>query len=247
MSTAADLPSPGGVLDHLTALRRALLNSAGAYVLLCVPAWFCTNVLLARLLAFAAPEGFSLHYFTLLEPFFVRLKIMLLVAAFAALPMWIWQAWQFIAPGLTARERRLLRTPAMLAYFLALAGAATALLCMVPAVVAFSLAFATPGMQPVIGIGAFVSLVLTLLLAGAAIFQFPLVIYALLTTGLVSPEGLRRKRPFVIVGILLLAALATPPDVISQLLLAIPAWALFELTLWIHQFQSRRPHETSSV
>ena len=236
---AAD-PDQAGFLEHLEALRSVLLKTLLLFVIGCVPGWYFSEILLKLLLDYAAPKGFALHYFTLMEPFLTRLKIMLMLSLCVTLPGALWWIWGFISPALTDRERRMLRTPMISILLLAAAGAAVSILFIVPALVRFSLSFAGPEMKPVIGIGDFVSLILMVILAGMLLFQLPMVLLGLLTLGIVDLESVRKKRPIVIVVIFILAALFSPPDMFSQLLLAIPTWLLFELSLLIYSARQQK-------
>ena len=234
-----DNPDDAGFLEHLEALRGVLLKILLLFVIGCVPGWYFSDILLKVLLKYAAPEGFALHYFTLMEPFLTRLKIMLMLSLCITLPGALWWLWEFIAPALTPKERKALRMPVISILLLAAAGAAVSILFIVPALVKFSLSFAGPEMQPVIGIGDFVSLILMVILAGMLLFQMPMVLLGLLTLGIVDLQSVRKKRPYVIVGIFFLAALFSPPDVFSQLLLAIPTWLLFELSLLFYSMRNK--------
>lgn len=236
----ADSPEEAGFLDHLEALRAVLLKILLLFVIGCVPGWYFSEFLLDFLLQYAAPEGFSLHYFTLMEPFLTRLKIMLMLALCVTLPGALGWIWGFIAPALTASERKALRMPMVSILLLAILGAAVSILFIVPALIKFSLSFAGPELQPVIGIGDFVSLILMVILAGMLLFQMPMVLFGLLTLGIVNLETVRKKRPYVIVVIFILSALFSPPDVFSQLLLAIPTWILFELSLLFYSVRKRK-------
>ncbi len=228
-------------LEHLEDLRFVLLKTAAAFLLLFIPSWFASQFLVDKLLAYAAPEGFSLHYFTLLEPFFIRLKMSLALDLFLSLPFAFYFIWSFVAPALTERERRIFRYPFCAGILLALFGIVFAVAVIIPAVVKFSLSFAGPEMTPVIGIGSFISMALFSILACGLVFQFPLLIYALLTSGVIRVETVRKQRPVVIVVILIIAAVLTPPDVVSQVLLALPTWVLFELSLIFFQMTHKNP------
>ena len=235
----AENPEDAGFLEHLEALRGVLLKILLLFVIGCVPGWYFSEPLMKILLKYAAPEGFALHYFTLMEPFLTRLKIMLMLSLCVTLPGALWWLWGFIAPALTQQERKALRMPVISILLLAAAGAAVSILFIVPALVKFSLSFAGPEMQPVIGIGDFVSLILMVILAGMLLFQMPMVLLGLLTLGIVDLQTVRKKRPYVIVAIFFLAALFSPPDVFSQLLLAVPTWLLFELSLLFYSARKK--------
>lgn len=227
-------------LEHIEALRFVLLKSGACFLILCIPAWYFAGDMLQLLLNFAAPENFKLHYFAVMEPFFTLLKITLTTAFAAALPFILYWIWGFIAPGLTGNERKKLLLPLFSMFFLALGGAAIAIFFILPTLISFSLSFAGNSLEPVLGIGEFVSMIITIILAAMAMFQFPVILLGLLSTGILDPETVRAKRPCVVVIILVLAALFSPPDVISQLLLAIPAWLLFEAALFIHALRQKK-------
>lgn len=233
-------PNEPGFLDHLDALRTVLLKILLLFAVLCIPGWYYSQKVLELLLEYAAPKGFSLHYFTLMEPFLTRLKIMLVLALTASIPGIVFWVWGFIFPGLLPEERKALKLPILSVFLLAVLGALITILFVVPALVHFSLSFAGPEMKPVIGIGDFVSMILIVILAGMGLFQFPVVLYILLTLGIVNLEMIRSKRPHIIVVIFILAAVFSPPDVMSQLLLAIPTWILFEISLFLFSLRKEK-------
>ncbi|MBQ8755248.1 MAG: twin-arginine translocase subunit TatC [Lentisphaeria bacterium] len=224
-------------LEHLEQLRRVLIKILGFTAFAALPCWFLAPYILDFLLSYAAPAGFKLHYFSLMEPFLVRLKITCLLAVVITLPLNGFLLWNFIAPGLLEDERKAVRGPAVFMALLALGGTALSAFLVIPALIRFSLTFAGENMQPVIGIGDFTDLVLTVLLAGMILFQFPVVLYFLLWLGILDVAAVKDKRPLMIVLIFVAAAVLSPPDAFSQIVLAVPAWLLFELSLW---FFSRR-------
>ena len=227
-------------LEHLEALRSVLLKSAGCFLLFCIPAWFFAGDILQLILDHAAPEGFKLHYFTVMEPFLTLLKIALILAFTASIPFILYWIWGFIAPALTSEEKRKLAFPVFLMFFLALGGAAVAIFFILPAMITFSMSFTGNALEPVIGIGDFVSLILVIVLAAMAMFQFPVILLGLLTTGVLQLETVRAKRAHIMVIIFILAAVFSPPDVFSQLLLAIPSCILFEATLLFYAIRQKK-------
>ena len=219
-------------LEHLEMLRGVLIKIISIAALALFPCWFIAPEVLDLLLKYAAPAEFKLHYFTLMEPFLTRLKITALLALIITFPINITLLWRFIAPGLLEDERKAVKGPAIFMFLLALGGVALSAFLVIPALVRFSLSFAGNNMQPVIGIGDFTDLVLMVLLAGMILFQFPVVLYCLLWLGILDVAVIREKRPLIIVLIFVAAALLSPPDVFSQIVLAVPAWLLFEVSLW---------------
>jgi len=232
-------------LEHLDQLRSVLLKILICLLVCCIPCWFLAQLSLDFLIRYAVPEGFKLHYFSLMEPFLTRLKITFVLAVFCSLPFSAFWIWRFIAPGLLPEERKMIRMPALSMFLLALAGAAVSAFFIVPALVRFSLSFSGPDMLPVIGVGDFTGLILAVLLAAMLLFQFPVVLYLLLWMGPINLSQLRSKRPHIIVLIFILSAVFSPPDVMSQLLLAIPAWGLFEASLIL--FSKRFPKKDHSL
>ena len=229
-----------GVLEHLEALRRMFFKIFAVFAILCIPGWIYSGQMVDALLKFAAPEGFKLHYFSLMEPFFVRLEVMMVAAGAVSFPFTLMFVWEFVRPALKRDEVGKLAIPVFLIVVLAFLGGAVALFGMIPAVMEFSLSLAGAEFTPVIGIGNFVSLVLGMVIAGMLVFQFPLIVYALLALGVVSLDAMRRKRRWIIIIILIVAGFFTPPDVASQVLMALPCYLLFETALWIYALRNRK-------
>lgn len=232
-----------GVIEHLEALRRMFFKIFAVFALFCIPGWIFSGKMVDCLLRFAAPEGFKLHYFSLMEPFFVRLEVAMLAAVAVSFPFTIMFIWEFVRPALRDDEAKKLAVPVFFIIVLAFAGGAAALFGMVPAVMEFSISLAGSEFTPVIGIGNFVSLVLGLVIAGMLVFQFPLIVYALLVLKIVSLATLRRFRRWIIIIILIVAGILTPPDLASQVLMALPCYLLFEAALWIYSIRHKEDDE----
>ncbi len=223
-------------LEHLEELRGVLLRSLAAVALLLFPAYWAAGRLipwLLRQLERLGGNDLQFHYFSPLEPFLVQLKCSLLLALFGALPYVSWQVAGFIAPGLYRRERRLFGMLAGAAFLLFLAGAAFAFALILPLLLRFAASYRSPELAPMLGLGNFIDLAGLLLLGFGLMFQLPVVVVVLVRTGLIRTATLRRSRPVVVIVILVLAAILTPPDVVSQLLMAVPTWLLFELALLV--------------
>ena len=245
----------GGFLSHIEALRKAVLEILAIFVLLLIPGWFFAPDLLALLQAAAARiaeknggAGFELRYFTLMEPFIVELKAGMVLAFGAGLPLYFWRFWRFLAPALYRHEQKVLLGGAIAAWLLFAAGFALGVLGVMPMLVKFSLSFAREGLTPLIGFNNFVGLMMTVSLAFGAMFELPLVLLALAMAGIISLDTLKKQRPLVLVIILILAAFLTPPDIISQLMLGVPTYLLFELTLLTGKFLIKKsPDEALNV
>lgn len=226
--------NPGGsLLDHLDALRETLLWSLGSVILFAVPGIIFAPELLLHYVKFVCPPGMEMHYFTPFEPLIVELELGLLLGVFCAMPVILYKLSQFIAPGLYAQEKRWGLLFLLVSLFLLLSGALVGLLCVIPIVMQFSGTFAADGLKPIIGLAAFLRLSGLLAAGFALVFELPAVLLLAIRFRLVSVEFLRRKRPYVITGLFIAAAILTPPDIVSQLLMGLPGWILFELTLLI--------------
>ncbi len=219
------------ILDHLEELRRVLWRCLLAVALLLVPGFWLSGLLVERLGKDFCPPDAALHYFAPMEPFLVQLKLGLVISAACALPYMLAQLGSFVSPGLHAHERRFMRWGILGSVFFFLLGAAFCYFLILPMVMRFSYGFAAPGLRPMIGLGAFVELAGMLLLGFGVMFQLPVVMLLLVRLAVVRAATLKKSRPMIVVGIFILAAILTPPDVVSQLCMALPCWVLFELAL----------------
>lgn len=234
----------GSFLDHLEALRQVLLRCAAALALAFPLGWFLAARLLPGFIALTLPESLpSLHYFSPMEAFLTELKAGLVLSFALSFPYVAWQFWGFLSPALYRRERRALSLAVLASALLFVAGAAFVLLAILPVIMRFSASFASPALTPVIGLAHFVGLAGGLMLAGGLLFQLPLVVMLLARFGILRPETLKRSRPYAVVALLVLAALFTPPDVVSQVLLFLPSYALFELGLLLASLGARQAEQ----
>lgn len=236
------------LLAHLEALRKALLNILFMTAVLYPFAYWVSPEVIDFLVQWSCPpEMGKLNYFTPLEVFIVRLKLSLLLALAAAFPFNIWQLWRFLMPALYESEKRKLKWWIGSSTLLFVLGAGFCLATILPLLMQFSTGFATENLRPVIGLADFLGLAGWLMLAFGLMFQFPLAIILLVHLGAVQIETLRRGRPYVVVGILIVAALVTPPDIISQLLLTFPTWLLFEIALLIATLQQKKREQAAKA
>jgi sec-independent protein translocase protein TatC len=224
------------LIDHLEALRRMLLWCFGATALLFPLGYLVAPHVIDWLVAWSFPAGVGkLYYFAPMEVFIVQLKLALVLALVFAFPWNIWQLWRFLLPALYANERRALSRWLIAASVLFFAGIAFCIALILPLLMRFSTDFATAQLQPMLGLANFLELAGWLMLAFGVMFQAPIAVLLCVRFGVITPASLKQKRPYVMTAILIIAAILTPPDVVSQLMLAIPTWLLFELGLWISQ------------
>jgi len=221
----------GTFVEHLEDLRWAIIRALVSVVLIYPVAYYLSDSLIIWLVTDFCPAGMKLRYFSPVEPLLVRLKMSLYLALFICTPYLLRQAWGFIAPGLYLREKSAAGWLLLSAWLLAVLGCAFAMFLIFPLVMQFSLGFQTDYLEAAIGIDQFTGLFGMLMLGFAVMFQFPAGVFLLVRTGLVSLDRIKSLRAIIFVAILIVSAILTPPDVISQLMMGIPTYLLFELGL----------------
>jgi len=236
-------------ISHLVELRDRLLRSLLAIgvvflALFVYPGSGPIYDFLAAPLTHALPEGTKMIATGVITPFMVPVKVTALVALLVALPYVLYQAWAFVAPGLYAHEKRLVLPLVIASTVLFLAGIAFCYYLVFGKVFAFINSFAPQSITPAPDIEAYFSFVLTMFLAFGVTFEIPVIVIVLARAGIVTIEQLKSARPYVIVGAFVVAAVVTPPDVLSQLLLALPMCGLYELGLVLARFVARKPGES---
>lgn len=218
-------------LSHLIELRDRLLHIVAGIVLsfLCLfPFANKIYTLLAAPLLASLPEGGQMIATAVTTPFFVPMKVAMLAAVVISLPYTLYQIWLFIAPGLYQHERRFAIPLVLLSTLLFLTGMAFAYFLVFPVVFGFVTGIAPEGVAVMTDIGNYLDFVITLFLAFGVAFEVPVAVVLLVKLQLVSLATLREIRAYVVVGAFVIGAIFTPPDVISQIMLAIPLWLLYE-------------------
>lgn len=218
-----------------------LIHALLAMVVVYPIGFFMAPVAINWLVAWSFPvELGKLNYFSPLEVFIVQLKLGAVIAFILAFPYIIWRVWEFLLPALYEHEKTTLRIAAFVSSFLFLLGVSFCVLLILPLVMSFSAGFTTPNLQPMLGLASFLSLCGMLMIAFGIMFEVPLVVLIAVKFGLITTATLKDKRPYVIVIILILAAILTPPDVISQLMLGMPTYLLFEVGLFFAELIEHR-------
>jgi sec-independent protein translocase protein TatC len=232
------------LVAHLEALRWTLLRIIFAVALLYPFAFFLAPHAINLLVRWSfPPEVGKLYYFAPMEVFWVQLKMALALAVAISYPWDVLQAWRFLVPALYKEERRVFGLWIVFSSVLFFGGMAFCILLILPLLLRFAGGFATPELQPMLGLASFLNLAGWLTLAFGAMFQTPVLVLLAVQFGLVSAESLRRKRPYVMTVILIAAAVLTPPDIISQVMLALPSWLLFELGLFLAKRMEKKRNE----
>jgi sec-independent protein translocase protein TatC len=237
-------------MSHLVELRQRLVRAVGAvlalFVLLFVwPGSGYIYDLLAAPLMSALPEGAKMIATGVITPFMVPVKVTALAAFLIALPYVLYQAWAFVAPGLYEHEKKLALPLVIGSTVLFLTGVAFCYYFVFVKVFTFIHNFAPKSITPAPDIEAYFSFVITMFLAFGVTFEIPIVVILLVRTGIVSIDKLRDARPYVIVGAFVVAAVVTPPDVLSQFMLALPMCLLYEAGLFLARFINVRQKEQS--
>ena len=219
-------------ISHLLELRTRLLYAFGGLLLvfICLVPWAGDlYALLAEPMLAKLPKGGQMIAIDVITPFFVPLKVAMMAAFLIALPYILYQAWLFVAPGMHAHEKRLmlpLVTASVLLFFF---GMAFAYFVVFPVVFGFFSGAAPQGVAVMTDIDKYLSFVMGMFLAFGTTFEVPVAVVVLVKMDMVSIAKLKEIRPYVIVGAFILGALLTPPDVVSQFMLAIPLWLLYEV------------------
>ncbi|MFZ6764190.1 twin-arginine translocase subunit TatC [Pseudoroseomonas sp. WGS1072] len=252
-----DKPMP--LIEHLLELRTRLLWSIGAFIIaFAVCYYFSTQIygFLARPLADILQQQSGserrMIFTALYEAFFTYLKVAFFGATFLSFPMWATQLWLFIAPGLYRSEKRAIMPFLLASPVLFVLGAALAYYFIFPLAWKFFISFETPpgaGSLPVqleAKVSEYLSLVMHMILAFGAAFQLPVALTLMAKVGIVTQAGLKRGRRYAIVGMFVVAAVITPPDIISQIGLAVPLIALYELSVLAAGWVAPRRDEDQS-
>ncbi|MCF8191366.1 MAG: twin-arginine translocase subunit TatC [Burkholderiales bacterium] len=231
-SGADAVPQEMSLVEHLIELRSRLLRGVVGLLVVFVCLFpFAQDLYtwLAQPLLAKMPAGTSMIATGVVTPFFVPVKVTGLAALLVALPWVLYQVWAFVAPGLYAHEKRWVGPLVVASTLLFFVGMAFAYYAVLPMVFGFITGFAPEGVAVMTDIAAYFDFVLGLFIAFGVTFEVPVLVVVLIAAGIVTPAKLREWRPYVIVGAFVIGAIFTPPDVISQLMMAIPLWILYEL------------------
>ena len=236
------------LISHLVELRQRLLYAVLAivaiFIVLCIfPGSKQLYDFLAAPMAAALPAGDKMIAYGVITPFLVPLKVTLLVAFLLALPFVLYQAWAFIAPGLYKHEKRLIVPLAVSSYLLFFVGMAFCYYFVFNTVFHFISTVSTESINFAPDIEAYLDFVMTMFLAFGLTFEVPVIVMVLVGTGMVSVEKLKNIRGYVIVGAFVVAAVLTPPDILSQFMMAVPLILLYEVGIVAARFIRPRPME----
>ena len=242
-----DQPLP--LVAHLTELRDRLLRALVAVLIVFIALFPFANdisTFVSEPLRALLPEGASMIATEVASPFLTPFKLTLFTAIFLAIPYVLFQVWSFIAPGMYRHEKRLAIPLLISSVALFYAGAAFAYYVVFPLIFAFFTSVGPEDITIMTDINRYLDFVLKLFFAFGLAFEIPIAAVLMIWAGITTPEELAKKRPYIIVGCFIFGMLLTPPDIISQSLLAIPMWILFEFGVFFGRFIQRGTEEPES-
>ncbi len=242
MSDQETTDQPLPLITHLTELRDKLLRALLAVLVIFICLFPFANDIYAFVsepLRAILPPGASMIATEVTSPFFTPFKLALVAAVFLAMPYILYQAWSFIAPGMYRHEKRLAIPLLASSVLLFYVGTAFAYFVVFPLIFTFFASVAPEDITIMTDINSYLNFVLKLFFAFGVAFEIPIVAILLIRTGITTPEALAGKRPYIIVGCFVFGMLLTPPDIISQSLLALPMWLLFELGVYVGKYMQR--------
>ena len=237
-------------ISHLVELRTRLLRVVSGVLLVFVALSPFSNPIYSMLagpLTRHMPAQSSMIAIDVLSPFLTPLKFTLVLAVFITIPWILYQIWAFIAPGLYQKEKRLALPVLISSTLLFYCGMAFAYFVIMPIFFAFITSTAPEGVAVMTDINRYLDFVMTIFFAFGVAFEVPFATVILVLTGIITPEAMAAKRPYVIVGAFVVGMLLTPPDVISQTLLAVPMWLLFEVGIFVSRLLLRRRSEARAA
>ena len=249
MNDSTEQDPPMSLIAHLTELRDRLLRAVLAIVVGFVVLFPFANEIygfVSAPLRALMPAGSTMIATGVASPFLTPFKLSLVLAIFLAIPVILFQIWGFIAPGLYQKEKRIALPLLASSVLLFYAGATFAYFVVFPLIFAFFTSVGPDSVQVMTDINSYLDFVLKLFLAFGIAFEMPIVAVVLIWTGTTTADSLAAKRPYLILGCFVFGMLLTPPDVISQSLLAIPMWLLFELGVFFGRLFETKPDSTQS-
>lgn len=243
MSETETTDQPMPLVAHLTELRDKLLRALLAVLIVFICLFPFANDIYAFVsepLRALLPAGATMIATEVASPFFTPFKLTLMAAIFLAVPYLLYQVWSFIAPGMYRHEKRLAIPLLASSVALFYAGAAFAYYVVFPLIFAFFTSVGPEDITMMTDINSYLNFVLKLFFAFGVAFEIPIAAVLLIWAGVTTPQNLASKRPYIIVGCFVFGMLLTPPDIISQSLLAVPMWLLFELGVFFGALTQHR-------
>jgi sec-independent protein translocase protein TatC len=240
------MAEPNSLIAHLIELRGRVLKAVvSVFVVFLCLVYFAQDLYhwLATPLLDTLPENAQMIATDVASPFFAPFKLTMVLSFFIAIPVVLYQIWGFVAPGLYRNEKRLVAPLLFSSTLLFYLGMAFAYYVVFPLAFSFFTSVAPEGVVINTDISSYLNFVLKIFFAFGLAFEIPVAVVLMCWTGVTTPDKLRAKRPYVIVGVFVVGMLLTPPDIISQTLLAIPMWILYEFGIVIGGIYTRKKEE----
>jgi sec-independent protein translocase protein TatC len=249
MSEPESTDQPLPLIAHLTELRDKLLRAVLAVLIMFICLFPFANEIytfVSEPLRAILPEGATMIATEVASPFLTPFKLTLVAAVFLVIPYLLYQVWSFIAPGMYKHEKRLAIPLLVSSVLLFYAGASFAYFVVFPLIFAFFTSVGPEDITIMTDINSYLDFVLKLFFAFGLAFEIPIAALLMIWAGITTPEELVKKRPYIVVGCFIFGMLLTPPDIISQSLLALPMWLLFEIGVFFGRFIRREDDATES-
>ncbi len=219
------------LIEHIEELRKVLIKCLIAIVIVFIPAFYLSPYCIDFLIKTIVKGKVTLNYFAPMEVFLIQLKISLVIDLLICFPYLAKQIWSFIVPALYDNERKFIKNIVFISSFLFIFGVTFCIVFILPFLINFGMSFSTQNITPLFGVSNVIDLTLWMSLLFGCMFQVPLIVNMLIKWDIISYESVSSKRNYVIIILLIFAGLFTPPDIISQLMLFIPTYLLFECGL----------------
>lgn len=232
------------LIEHLIELRARILKSLAAVVIIFLPLFYFANPIYEYVsgpLRAYLPQGSSMIATQVASPFLAPFKLSMVLAVFIAIPYILHQIWSFVSPGLYSNERKIALPLLLSSILLFYSGIAFAFYIVFPMIFGFFTRIAPAGVTVMTDINSYLDFVLKLFFAFGVVFEIPIATMLLVWSGITTVPSLKKKRPYVIVGCFVVGMLLTPPDVFSQVLLAVPMWALWEIGIFFASWIRKTP------
>ena len=221
------------LIAHLEALRETILKCLISLSIVFPFMLFLAPKTLEFLIdIIISDSNVTVNYFSPAEVFLIQIKTAAVLALIVCFPYIAKKIWDFILPALYENERKFIKTTVLTSSILFILGVLFCIFFILPLIIKFGISFSTSNIKAVFGISNIINLSLWMSISFGLMFQLPLITYSLIKSDIISYDSISDKRPYVIVGILIIAGILTPPDVVSQILLAIPTYMLFEIGLF---------------
>jgi sec-independent protein translocase protein TatC len=225
-----------GFLDHLEELRSRIIKILVTVLIFSIVTYFFSE----RVIDFLARPVAKVYFFSPTEAFAMRIKISIILGIILSVPVIFYHIWQFVIPGLFEREIKAVVPAVIFSTIFFIIGGSFCFFMVLPTAIKFLMGFGTEKLEPMIKIGSYISFVSYTTLAFGAVFELPIVSYFLGKLGIITDKTLRKGRRYAVLGILILAATITPPDLFSQIMLAIPLYILYEISIVVLKITQKK-------